>query len=81
MEEKQEEEKDVSPVRRSLRRGKGVGGASVVGLKVVRRDREEVRMAALTEEKDCLELLQIWRHLGALWIMTYNCKIKSTEAF
>ena len=54
-----EEEKDVSPVRRSLRRGKGVGGASVVGLKVVRRDREEVRMAALTEEKDCLELLQI----------------------
>ena len=59
MEEKQEEEKDVSPVRMSLRRGKGVGGASVVGLKVVRRDREEVRMAALTEEKDCLELLQI----------------------
>ena len=46
-------------MRKSLRRGKGVGGASVVGLKVVRRDREEVRMAASTEEKDCLELLQI----------------------
>ena len=59
MEEKQEEEKDVSPVRRSLRRGKGVGGASVVGLKVVRRDREEVRMAALTEERDCLELVHL----------------------
>ena len=61
MEKKQEEEekKDVSPVRRSLRRGKGVDGASVVGLKVVRRDREEVRRAALTEKKDSLELVQI----------------------
>ena len=47
----------ISPARTSLRRGKGVGGASVVGqlrqlkLKVaVRRDREGVRRAALTEK-------------------------------
>ena len=39
----------VSPVRMSLRRGKGVDGASVVWqvrMKVVRRDREGVRRAA-----------------------------------